>query len=170
MHSRTTLSETYAALAYNYDLLVNRDKNTSLLDSALLCFKMNLLNYANDSDLTKSWEAITQPLFYEKVSFQFAPLSGVSRLLLKKYKLTGDKKSLDLTLKIGKLIDELLFAGITSQDDDAYDFFQFDAAESTYNTAIKASTIYYKLTKEKHFLDDVFRFGERVRSFLLKAK
>ncbi len=167
LHSRTILVEAYLTNMYIYEGYFNDKKQPKYLDLALNCFKMNLLNYADDKDLSKSWLAIIQPSFYEKVSFQFAPLSGVSRLFLKKYQATGDKNSLDLTLKIVNLVDGLLFSGITSQDDDAFDFFQIEAAEDVYNSAITASSIMYNLTKNKLYLDDVFRFGERRRSFLL---
>ena len=167
LHNRLILSDANVTLAYAYEFFSEQRKNPLLLDSALTCFKINLLNYADDKNLSKSWADIIQPAFYEKVSFQFAPLSVVVRLLLKKYQATGDRKSLDLTLKMGKLVDDLLFSGITSQDDDAYDNFQFEAAESTYNAAIKTAVIYYELTKSKHYLNDLFHFGERVRSFLL---
>jgi CHAT domain-containing protein len=167
LHSRTTLAESYINMVYIYEDFAEKQKKPIYLDSALNCFKMNLLNYADDKDVLKPWLAIIEPKFYEKVSFQFAPLSGVSRLLLNKYQATGDKNSLDLTLKIVKLVDGLLFSGITSQDDDAFDFFQNEAAEDIYNPAIIASSIMYELTKNKMYLDDVFRFGERRRSFLL---
>ncbi len=50
-HSRTILSETYVTLAHNYEVSSTQSKKTVLLDSALFCFKMNLLNYANDKNV-----------------------------------------------------------------------------------------------------------------------
>ncbi len=161
------ITESNTFLSHIYETLSDKLKKPQLLDSALYYLKRNHLDYAGYKGLDLDWSDIIKPSFYKGTSLQFVTFSGDAKLFFKKYEKTKDLKSLNYAMTIANITDELLFSGLPSKDDDAFDFFQAEAAENTYGYAIKSACAMYDTTKNDTYLNDVFRFGERVRSFLL---
>jgi CHAT domain-containing protein len=163
----TLFIENCINLAHLYENLARKLKDAKPLDSALYFMKINTIKYAGFDDFNMPWTALIKPEFYSKTALQFVSLGYESKLFLQKYALKKDDESLNMARELAKITDNMLFTGLTSQDDDAFDYFQTEAAESVYSVGIQSSALFFKKTKDEKYLNDVFYFGERVRSFLL---
>jgi CHAT domain-containing protein len=166
-HQRAGLANAYAALGIVYAGFARKTGQIHYLDSALECYKTNLLHYANVKNQQLAWSDILKPTFYQKSSFQFVSFGQAANLFYQKFQMKGNPRHLDTALLIARLTDQLLFANVNSQDEEAHTYIAYDNAEMVYQVGINAAHLLYKKTNNPRYLNLVFMFGERVRSFLL---
>ena len=163
---RDVVSVAPVFLANEYEDLYDLRKEPRYLDSALVYRRYILFDEVGEKNTDKSWKGIIASDLTTNQTTRFIRLGAAAFVLFKKYEATHELQSLDTCFQIINITDKLVFKSLTSQDDDAFDIFQTDIS-SIYATAIKSAIAYYDLTHDKKYLDAVFKFGERVRSFLL---
>ncbi len=161
------LVQSCSMLTYLFEVPKKYKNNAGFLDSSLYYQKYILLVSAGEKSTNLFYKEIINSKSYIKSNgFPFIYLGTIAVTLLKKYNVTGDVRVLDTCEQIIKITDTLVFKSLSSHDDDAFDYFQ-GAIEYVYGTALTVSGIQYQLKKDKKYLDEIFKYGERFRSFLL---
>jgi CHAT domain-containing protein len=63
--------------------------------------------------------------------------------------------------------DENFFSGIKTIDDDAILRYQAEVGSGSFSNAVEVCASLYSMTHRRQYLDDAFRFSDRMKSFLL---
>jgi len=109
--------------------------------------------------------------FFRRIDAEKTPCmvacGSIARILLRKYQRTGDGNALKWANRYFELVDRNLFPSIVHADEDAILTYQSEVGNVLYPSALEAAYEAWRVTNQREWLDRVFRYGERVKSYLL---